>query len=268
MLYRSIQKVRKELQAVHQRRQLRMCNRKLELVIDKMLQADLSQLCQVDYIENLIRRIGLVHDTRNIYGDDEQYMNPISRGLWQIPRQLAEFAVFLSQHRIQSFIEIGTFTGYTFTFLMGYLTRFNPGLKGITVDIYDCNPIKLVKSNSFDAQFVIGTSRDFVGRSFDLCLIDGDHSLSAVSADFDNIGCKSTICAFHDINDTIVSHYPGNEGGVPQFWENLKVQCQNREFHEFISHTRGKQVMGIGVAVRCDIPLGQITRRNAGGIDG
>ena len=114
----------------------------------------------------------------------------------------------------------------------------------------DCKPVKLAGSGKFDAEFVIGTSRDFAGRSFDLCLIDGDHSLAAVSADFDQVGRRSKMCAFHDINDAIVESYPGHDGGVPCFWRRLKAQGQNLEFHEFVSHTRGSRVMGLGLAVQ------------------
>jgi hypothetical protein len=250
MLRQTIKQIYNPILAIQQKRQMRMCDKKLKLVLDEMLQADIDLLRQVNYVEKLIQRVGLVRDPRDIYGDDNRFMNPIARGLWQIPRQLAEFAVFLSQHRIRSFIEVGTFTGYTFTFLMGYLDRFNPGLTGITLDIYDCKPVKLLGSDRFKAQFAIGTSLDFADCAFDLCLIDGDHSLAAVNADFKHIGCHANICAFHDINDKIVEFYPGNDGGVPQFWKQFKTQSPDREFQEFVYHTHGARVMGIGVAVR------------------
>jgi hypothetical protein len=102
-------------------------------------------------------------------------------------------------------------------------------------------------------EFIIGTSQDFEGRSFDLCLIDGDHSFNAVNADFDKLGCRSNICAFHDINDANVASAPQNDGGVPRFWKHLKEKHSDMKFHEFISHTKGARIMGIGAALRNEV---------------
>jgi hypothetical protein len=207
------------------------------------------QLRAVALVEGLVQQCGLVRENPRIYGDDRKFLNPIRRGIWQIPRQLAEFAVFLSHRRINSFIELGTFTGGTFTFLMGYLAKFNPNLIGITVDPYDYKPPKHLWTGRFDAQFIIGSGRDFIARPFDLCLIDGWHNFEAVRCDYINVGRYSRICAFHDINDTAVESWPGNDGGVPRFWREFRLQNGSREFHEFLFHPRQQRVMGIGVVV-------------------
>jgi hypothetical protein len=232
------------------------CDKKLALALDRIAAANMDDLRRVHFVELLIRQIGLANDKRNIYGDDEAYMNPIPRGLWQIPRQLAEFTVSLSSQKIGSFLEIGTYTGHTFTFLMAYLARFNPNLSGITVDVCDYSYDEYRKSvepllkGQFDARFIIGHSRDFATRALDFCFIDGDHSLKGVCADFDNVGQNAKICAFHDINDAIVEGWPGNDGGVPKFWQQLKTRHNDWDFSEFTWHSRGYRVMGIGVAIR------------------
>ncbi len=227
----------------------RKCDQKLSSVLDQIATADLEQLRQRDIVQGFIEQIGLARDTRGIYGGAKEFMNPIPRGFWQIPRQLAEFSVLLSRYEIESFVEVGTFTGYTFAFLMGYLTRFNPRLIGTTIDIKDCRSVKPLVANRFNAEFIIGRSQDFAPRPLDLCLIDGDHSLAAVSADFERIGRGAKLCAFHDINDQLVGSYPPNNGGVPKFWQQLKAQITDREFHEFLYQSRGDRVMGLGLLV-------------------
>jgi len=247
-----IRKVKNKVIQTRNRILVAPCDKKLSVALDRIAIAKLDDLRKVDFVESLIRQIGLANDKRNIYGDDEAYMNPVPRGLWQIPRQLAEFAVFLSYQKIGSFLEIGTYTGYTFAFLMAYLARFNPNLSGITVDVCDYGHHAYLKSvepllkGRLDARFVIGRSRDFVTRGFDFCFIDGDHSLNGVRADFDNVGRNAKICAFHDINDAIVEGWPGNDGGVPRFWRQFKTWHNDWDFSEFTWHSRGDRVMGIG----------------------
>lgn len=235
--------------AVRTRWHARKCDEKLSAVLDQIAKADLGQLRNIEFVQHQIEQIGLARDTRGIYGQDERFMNPIPRGFWQIPRQLAEFSVLLSGYDIRSFVEVGTFTGYTFAFLTAYLSRFNREFLAITIDIKDWNSVKPVVTSRYNAQFVMGTSADYAGREFDLCLIDGDHSFDAVSADFERIGRKAKLCAFHDINDKLVGEYPPNNGGVPRFWRQLKAEIKDREFHEFLYQSRNDTVMGIGVAV-------------------
>jgi len=241
------QKIKHAIWKIYYRALTPYLDRRLTSVLNQIAVADTDSLRQKDYVKQLIQKIGLARDKRNIYGEDEKYMNPIKRGLWQIPDQLADFAIFLSEQEIKSFIEIGTWTGHTFVFLMAYLSRFNPTLTGITVDVSDNKPVSYLWNGRFKAKFIIGHSGDFEAQPFDLCLIDGDHSFDAVNTDFRNIGINSKICAFHDINDSIVENYPGNDGGVPRFWKEIKLEHQNKKFYEFLSHTKKSRVMGIGV---------------------
>ena len=247
-----IHKVRAKLRAVYHHHATERCDARFERVGIELLEADRDHLTEVAYVEGLVRRIGLVRDYRDVYGSDARFQNPVHRGLWQVPRQLAEFAVFLSGHSINSFLEIGTFTGHSFNFLMLYLARFNPGLRGATVDIADFSAIKLRALRGLNAQFVIGTSENFARERFDLCLIDGLHSFAGVTADYERVGQFAKICAFHDINDEFVEQDPKNDGGVPRFWNTLRAETSDREFHEFLFHSDRKRIMGIGAAVRRD----------------
>jgi len=51
----------------------------------------------------------------------------------------------------------------------------------------------------------------------------------------------------HDINDRIVEEWPGNDGGVPRFWRELKGRLPAGSLHEFCWHSESRPVTGIGV---------------------
>ena len=179
-------------------------------------------------------------------------MNPVKRGLWQIPRQLSELLVWLAGYRIRSFLEIGTYTGYSFAVMMTYLTRFNPDLMGVTIDPTDHRPVAGLVPEYFKARYLHGTSDDLAGESFDVCFIDGDHRYKAVVRDFENVGKNASICVFHDINDEIVESFPGNDGGVPRFWRHVSQTNETQRITTFCYHTEQRRVMGIGVIERSD----------------
>jgi len=90
-------------------------------------------------------------------------------------------------------LEVGTFTGYTFAVIMTHVSKFNPGAVGTTVDIADARPPRAVAAGRFKGTFVRGTSADFAGQTFDLCLIDADHSCTAVRADYDAAGARARL---------------------------------------------------------------------------
>jgi hypothetical protein len=237
------------------------CDARLVRALEEIRSSPLSDLRRVERVESLIGQAGLARDDRGLYGLDERWMNPVARGLWQIPRQLAEFLVWLADHRMRSFLEIGTYTGHTFAVVMTYLTRFNPDLMGVTVDPARRHRVSGLTPRYFEASYVRGKSDRFAGRPFDVCFIDGEHRYQAVARDFHNVGRHASICAFHDINDEIVETFPGNEGGVPRFWREV-IASERRPIRTFCYHSEGRRVMGIGAIgaaerrAACGDPLG------------
>lgn len=219
--------------------------RRLERVVREIEKAGAQDVRNEAFLETMIRNIGLRYDRRGLYGNDEGSMNFFSPGMWQIPRQLAGAVALLAKQNVQSFLEIGTADGFTFSFMATCLSRVNPGLESTTIDIAPQPPAARIKFRS-QTRFLAGTkSDDFAGESFDLVFIDGNHSYEWVARDYQNVGRYARICMFHDINDQLCG-----EETVPRFWRELKEAESGRaDFHEFLHHSHSKKVMGIGIRI-------------------
>lgn len=121
-------------------RHLRMLGdrRRLQSAVRMVDTSSLERLRDVNFVADAIRRAGLVCDERSLYGADNHFMNSGPFGLWQIPAQLARCLIELSKYQIGSMIEIGTWSGWTVTFMGAFLRRFNPWLRILTVDTSEC----------------------------------------------------------------------------------------------------------------------------------
>lgn len=222
---------------------------KLRSAVRALESAPLELLYDAGFVAAEIRHAGLVHDPRNPYGADNRFMNSGPFGLWQIPSQLARCLVELSGYDLHGFIEIGTWSGWTVSFMAAYLRRFNPWLQVITVDTGDSWGLAL--RPAVPMHVCRGTSADLSGRHFDLVFIDGDHSYAACAADYEHLGRHAPICMFHDINDRFVEGFPGNEGGVPRLWAEIKSGAAvDDRVLEYLDHSESDRVMGIGLIVR------------------
>lgn len=209
----------------------------------KMLECNIGQLSFPNYVMSLIREWGLHDDTVIDFGEKNEKFRT-NLGMLQCPEQLAPALIYLKNFKIKSFMEVGSFTGSTHTFICLYLYRF--GLTdSITVDLNrDFNPdLQDILRPVMNHRHVLGTSRSVRGVESDLCFIDADHQYKSVRDDYMNVGRYSKICMFHDIIDEYVVRERDN-AGTKQFWNEIKQQ----KFHkEFTKHSDNKEVMGIGV---------------------
>ncbi len=221
--------------------------KKLLRGIRQLLELPDEDVQNVDAIRHIIRSVGLRYDPRNLYGEDSKYMNLTGNGLWQIPDQLAGAMVILSNHKIETFLEIGTHTGYTFSVLSAYLYRLNPNLKALTIDPYNLFHHYSTIRTMVPMEFRNTTSEELKGKEYDCVLIDGDHEYRAVAQDFENVGRHAQVCMFHDINDAFVG--PNN---VPKFWNELVTSDTFSETHELLDCPKGKNVMGIGIGIKAE----------------
>lgn len=197
-----------------------------------------------NYRQNLINKIldnKLFCDDRgNLYCDD--YSNYLSKetGLWQFPDELADLLIYLKDKNIKNFLNIGTFNAITFNFISDYLNTINK-TECITID--PINHEKVINNNYI---YLSTISETFVGQKYDLVFIDGDHSYVNVKKDYENVGKYSKYCVFHDINDDYIRNSSSCDGGVPRFWDEIKI---DKNFIVFDSPKKTHKVMGIGLLI-------------------
>lgn len=192
---------------------------------------------------NLIKEItdiGLYayHDNnpRHFYGVEYHKYIKHRKGLWQHPEEFAELCLILKTHKINSFLNVGTFNGYSFKFLSDFLNRYQK-TECITIDPINHNPIL---DDRF--KYLNATSKDFTGQKFDLVFIDGDHEYSSVKEDYENVGQYAKICIFHDIKDEFC--IKRSNGGPPRFWNEIK---DDSCFEIFADKKPLPYTMGIGI---------------------
>ncbi len=207
--------------------------------------SSLRQLRSIEYVADLLRKIGLQHtpDGQSLYGDDIRHMNS-GPGLLQIPLQLARALVWLSDKKISSYAEVGVSCGWTFSVVTAYLSRFTRLKRSIAIDTVDRFVALVHVQQSYRIQFHRGTTAQLAGQGFDLVFIDADHSYGAAQQDWLRLGMHARICMFHDINDRLVVN-ASRTNTVLNLWSELRCRYPARV--EFLDSTGDEKAMGIGI---------------------
>lgn len=173
-------------------------------------------------------------------------------------QDLGEFDSFIKiarEENVKSYLEIGSAWGGSIWRMSQVLPK---GARIVSVDkasmvkktqpsLEDC--FAKLRGRGFDAHVFFGDSADatIVAKvkalaPFDLCFIDADHILRAVTADWHNYGPLARIVGFHDISfkptPKTVHDRPIE---VPEFWAGIKNGYRYQEFR-----LRDDQ-LGIGV---------------------
>lgn len=202
----------------------------------------IESLRNSEVVANLVRAFGLVQwGPSASFGEDEIFRNSSEEmaGIYQIPDQIAEALIYLSNFEINSFLEIGVFQGGNFLFVSEYLRRFN-----LEVKCYGIDPAKFLNPEIrqiIDKEkwliFSPINSNAIAGQQFDLVFIDGEHTAEWVRRDWENVGKHAKICMLHDIQGPICPD-------VVAFWDELKAKYPNRMIKECL---KGNQTKGIGI---------------------
>ncbi len=220
-----------------------MKNKNIIAVTNLIKCLDTDSLRNPEVVANLVRAFGLVQWQTESFGEDVIFKNPSvdMAGIYQTPMQIAEALVYLSTFKVNSFLEVGVFQGGNFLFCSEYLRRFNPGIQclGIDPSAYLNPEVKAIIEQEIFVSFKSMTSDKLAGRSFDLVLLDGDHTAAGTNADWENVGKSAKICMLHDIQGPICPD-------VVAFWKALKEDRPDSTIKECLAYT-GKPTQGIGI---------------------
>ncbi len=220
-----------------------MRNKNIIAVVNLIHCLEVESLRNPEVVANLIRAFGLVCWGPPVFGKDEQFKNHATEmaGIYQTPDQLSKALVYLSNFKINTYLEIGIFQGGNFLFVSEYLKRFNPEIKCMGIDPTNyLNPeIRELTELSEWMRIASVTSDKLDGRKFDLVFIDGDHSAEWVKKDYESVGQHAKICMLHDIQE-------GSCPAVMQFWDNLK-KTTKKTCIEFLESQDAGPIQGIGI---------------------
>lgn len=193
---------------------------RIDSVVAQMLE-DGDALLSRKLLLQRLRELGLSHNNWGGLAAYQDWYNVSLAGCMQVPTELVDFLLYAARTQPRSMIEVGVFTGGTAIFAAAFFKALFREFEYVCLDIKDQILILPKTDERLQMRYEFGkSSDDFVGRSFDLVFIDGDHSFKWAKRDYLNLGRHANkICAFHDIN---AKEYLPLGGGVYTFWRHLR----------------------------------------------
>ncbi len=219
-----------------------MSDHSLLIGLEELAGAPEARLRSPEWLTGVLRRVGLVRQPHAFDEADHVYLCPSPlMGIFQQPEELASVLISLADENVQTFLEVGTWTGWTIALITAYLKRFSPGIHvtALDIDLLPSKPMHAMASG-LPLTFVQGETKDLDGKPFDVVLIDGDHRYDWCKLDYECVGKHARICAICDVNDERVSGL--SCGGAARLWQELLPTAARAERH-FLRPGR----IGIGV---------------------
>jgi len=165
-------------------------------------------------------------------------------GMMQVVEEFTRYCNFISTLKVDSAIEVGVYRGRSSYFMCALLSRNNPKLKYVLVDIYDhLDSYEYYKKilPALDKR-IPSTSEDYKDKHYDFVFIDADHSYDASIKDWRNIGQSAEkLVVFHDI---YAHEYDSFNGGTVRMWKEVSEQFKDKNQKIFSIYP--DKWMGIG----------------------
>ncbi len=180
--------------------------------------------------------------------------------LYQKKDEIIEFLKIFTKIKPKLILEIGTYDGGTLFFLSKFahpdatiitidlpIIRQGAGYSPAKIPFYKAfksknQKIHFIRENSHTIAAITKVQKILKRKKIDVLFIDGDHTYKGVKKDYENFSPfvrKGGLIAFHDI----VEHPNELKCEVDRFWNEIKENC---EYREFISE-KGKKWAGIGL---------------------
>ncbi len=189
-----------------------------------------NQLSDYKYLSNFIKdKVGVSLNRRKLkkvgimpIEDYDKMTCWGGLGAKQYPDELAKFLVFIyrNKDKINSYCEIGVAAGGSFFVIDSFLRAINPNMgKSVAIDTNNkCSEsFEIYKKENPSITFLNISSNTFnPTMNYDLCFIDGDHSLKGCTKDYYKMKNFAKYVAFHDI------HLPS--GGVKDLWKTISTE--------------------------------------------
>jgi cephalosporin hydroxylase len=176
-------------------------------------------------------------------------MGPVVRyetDILQVTEEIDGFCALLQANGASTYLEIGSKFGGSLWRVANALPK---GSRIVSVDLPNGTRVWKESSASlvacvaklneigYDARILWGDSTDpeIVRKCrkygpYHAIMLDGDHRLAGVTADWNNYGQLGNIIAFHDISWRRPPDWVGVRIDVPEFWNSIKGQFRHQEF--------------------------------------
>jgi len=225
----------------------RIKNHQLE-VLKELVTATDEQIENRDWLKERLYSYGF-NPFFKLAKDPESGVTFSTCGILQVPSEFLDLCLYLAdkrwQGKINSAIEVGVYRGSSSYILAAILYRGNPNMFYNMVDIADLlvNFDQVKKIIPTLNKCIPNTSNDFVGREYDFCFIDADHSYDGMMRDYMNVGrYASKLLVFHDI---FGHEYDELGGGTVRGWQEIRELEKDNKLIEISKYP--DFWMGLGV---------------------
>ena len=215
----------------------------------------ISGLEDPERLEEFLPRLGINNDLPELIPPRLHWALGKRLKVWQYPCQFAPYLVQVARRPVRSYLEIGVQHGGSFITTVEYLRNQGHLVeRALAADVHPSGVVaRYVMTHPFAEQVVLDSASAAFralarSQTWDLVLIDGDHSFKGCLTDFETVHGYAETIAFHDIVDSLATD-------VRTVWELVRREHANTyDFAEFTAQypevAGGRTYLGIGVATR------------------